>query len=248
MSESLQGRVAIVSGVASGQGRATAIALREAGARVIGVDRDASGLERLGVEHPAIETHVLDVTDGAQWAELAADVERRHGRIDALLLAAGVLRTGALLETSDADIDLLLAVNLHGVIRACRAVIPALRRAGGGSIVTWGSINSMVAEPDIAVYSATKGAVLMLTKSIAIEHARDDIRANCICPGGVLTPMVADFFDSAVLDDLEAQRAYQPLGLIQPEEVASVAVFLASDASRKMTGTAVVVDGGYTAL
>ncbi|MDR6685432.1 NAD(P)-dependent dehydrogenase (short-subunit alcohol dehydrogenase family) [Arthrobacter sp. 1088] len=109
----------------------------------------------------------------------------------------------------------------------------------------WGSVNSMVAEPDIAAYSASKGAVLMLTKSVAVEYAKDNIRANCLCPGGVRTPMVAGFFDEEFLKDEQAQRAYQPLGLISPEEVADVAVFLVSDESRKMTGSAVMVDAGY---
>ncbi|MEU5029392.1 SDR family NAD(P)-dependent oxidoreductase [Streptomyces milbemycinicus] len=125
---------------------------------------------------------------------------------------------------------------------------PALQRAGGGSIVNWGSVNSMVAEPDLTAYSATKGAVLMITKSVAIEFAKDNIRANCICPGAVRTPMVESFFDDGFFEDDEAQRKYQPLGFGTPEQIADVAVFLASDESRLMTGSAVVVDGGYTAL
>ena len=164
-----------------------------------------------------------------------------------MLNCAGYLRAASVLDTTEEMLDRIINVNLKGVFYGCKYAIPALQRSGGGSIVNWGSVNSLVAEPDIAAYSATKGAVLMITKSVALEYAKDDIRANCLCPGGVRTPMVADFFDDKFLEDDAAQRDYQPLGLISPEEVADIAVFLASDASRKMTGTAVLVDAGYTA-
>lgn len=107
-------------------------------------------------------------------------------------------------------LDRIVDVNLKGVFYGCKYVIPALQRAGGGSIVNWGSVNSTVAEPDIAAHSASKGAVLMITKSVAVEYAKDNIRANCLCPGGVRTPMVAGFFDDEFLNDEQAQRVPAP--------------------------------------
>ena len=244
----LEGKVAIVTGAASGQGKATARALVREGARVMAADVDQAGLDELAAESDRIGIQRCDVSRFADVQELVAAAEARFGAVHAMLNCAGFLRAAPILETPEAMLDKIVDINLKGVFYGCQAVIPALQRSGGGAIVNWGSVNSMVAEPEIAAYSATKGAVLMITKSVAVEHAKDDIRANCICPGGVRTPMVAGFFDEAFLADDAAQREYQPLGLISPEEIADVAVFLVSDESRKMTGSAVVVDAGYTAL
>jgi NAD(P)-dependent dehydrogenase (short-subunit alcohol dehydrogenase family) len=211
-------------------------------------DIDEAGLERLGKEYQQIATQRCDMSKPADVERLVAGAEQSFGAVHALLNCAGYLRAASILETDDEMLDRIIDINLKGVFYGCKYVIPALRRSGGGSIVNWGSVNSLVAEPDIAVYSASKGAVLMLTKSVAVEYAKDNIRANCLCPGGVRTPMVAGFFDEEFLNDEQAQRGYQPLGLISPEEVADVAVFLVSDESRKMTGSAVMVDAGYTAV
>src|SRR5699024_6290039 len=124
--------------------------------------------------------------------------------------------TGTVTATSHNVLDKVIDVNFKGVFYGCQSALPALQRAGGGTILNWGSINSMVAEPELSVYSATKGAVLMVTKSIAVDYAKDNIRAICLCPGGVRTPMVNDFFDAEILGDQEAERQYQPLGLISP--------------------------------
>ena len=247
MSNRLRGKTAIVTGAASGQGLATVRALIEQGADVMAADIDEAGLERLAEEYEGIAIQSCDMSKPAQVESLVAVAEATFGAVHALLNCAGYLRAASVLETTDDVLDRIIDINLKGVFYGCKYVIPALQRAGGGSIVNWGSVNSMVAEPDIAAYSASKGGVLMITKSVAVEYAKDNIRANCLCPGGVRTPMVADFFDDDFLKDEEAQRAYQPLGLISPEEVAEVAIFLISDESRKMTGSAVVVDGGNTA-
>ncbi|GHF17726.1 SDR family NAD(P)-dependent oxidoreductase [Pseudolysinimonas yzui] len=248
MRERLDGKVAVVTGAASGQGWATSLALVRNGARVMGVDVDEAGLERLSAEHEDIVTMRCDVTRLADLEQAVAEAETRFGALHAMLNCAGYLGATPILDTTEPMLDRIIDINLKGVFFGCQAAIPALRRSGGGSIVNWGSVNSMVAEPGIAAYSATKGAVLMITRSVAVEFAKDDIRANCLCPGGVRTPMVAGFFDEEFLANEEAQREYQPLGLISPEEVAAVAVFLVSDESRKMTGSAVIVDGGFTAL
>jgi len=244
----LQGKTAIVSGAASGQGLATVRALAGEGANVVAADIDEAGLDRLAKENVQISTHRCDMSKAADVERLVATAEETFGAVHALLNCAGYLRAASVLETSDEVLDRIIDINLKGVFYGCKYAIPAMQRAGGGSIVNWGSVNSMVAEPDIGAYSASKGAVLMLTKSVAVEYAKDNIRANCLCPGGVRTPMVAGFFDEGFLEDEQAQRAYQPLGLISPEEVADVAVFLVSDESRKMTGSAVMVDAGYTAV
>lgn len=243
----LNGKVAIVTGAASGQGLATVRALAAAGARVMAADIDEAGLSALAEELPEVATRHCDVSRPSDVKSLVDSTEARFGAVHAMLNCAGYLRTASVVDTTDEMLDRIVDINLKGVFYGCKYAIPALRRAGGGSIVNWGSVNSLVAEPDIAAYSATKGAVLMLTKSVAIEYAKYDIRANCLCPGGVQTPMVEGFFDEEFLASEQAQREYQPLGLIQPEEIASVAVFLVSDASRKITGTPIVVDAGYTA-
>ncbi|WP_120519858.1 SDR family NAD(P)-dependent oxidoreductase [Arthrobacter celericrescens] len=244
----LEGKTAIVTGAASGQGLATVRALVKHGANVMAADIDAAGLEELAKENVRIAIQRCDVSKPADVERLVDAAEKRFGAVHAMLNCAGFLRAASVLETTEDLLDRIVDINLKGVFYGCKYVIPALQRAGGGSIVNWGSVNSMVAEPGIAAYSASKGAVLMITKSVAVEYAKDNIRANCLCPGGVRTPMVASFFDDDFLNDEQAQRAYQPLGLIVPEEVADVAVFLVSDDSRKMTGSAVLVDAGYTAI
>ena len=248
MTDRLTGKVAVVTGAGSGQGRATALALLAEGARVVAADIDEGGLVSLRDEAGSdILIRTCDVSRPEQMEQLIVAAEDTFGGLHAMLNCAGFLRAASVVDTTEEMLDRIISINLKGVFFGCKYAIPALRRSGGGSIINWGSVNSMVAEPDIAAYSATKGAVLMITKSVALEHAKDNIRANCLCPGGVQTPMVESFFDEGFFDDDDAQREYQPLGMISPSEIADVAVFLASDESRKMTGTAVVVDAGYTA-
>ncbi|WP_461031686.1 SDR family NAD(P)-dependent oxidoreductase [Streptomyces mayteni] len=244
----LAGKVAIVTGGGSGQGRAAALALAAEGARVVAADVNEAGLAELASTREEIVVRRCDVSRADEVAALIASTEERFGALHVMLNCAGYLRAAPFLETTEEMLDSMIDVNLKGVFHGCRFAVPAMRRSGGGSIVNWGSVNSLVAEEGIAAYTATKGAVLMITKSVAVEFAKDNIRANCICPGAVRTPMVEGFFDEGFFEDDEAQRRYQPLGLGTPEQVADVAVFLASDESRLMTGSAVVVDGGYTAL
>lgn len=243
----LTNKSVIVTGAGSGQGYATALAMHAEGANVFAVDVDERGLAKLAQAQPEIITRICDVTQSDDVRETILEAEEAFGGLDGLLNCAGILRPASLIETSDEDFDLQFNVNVRGVFYMCKYGIPALQRRGGGTIVNWGSTNAFVAEPDIAAYCGTKGAVLMLTKSIALEHGADNIRANCICPGAVKTPMVEGFFEEGFFDDLEQQRAFQPLGMADPEDVANVAVFLTSEDSRMMTGSAVMVDGGYTA-
>lgn len=243
----LTGKVAIVTGAGSGQGFATATTLAEAGASVLGIDVNAAGLAQLEAEAAGVVTAVVDVRDAGQVEAAVSRAEAEFGGLDAVLNCAGVLRVAPFEDIAMSDYDFQFDVNVRGVFNVCRAAIPALKRRGGGSIVNWGSANSLVAEGDISVYCATKGAVLMFSKALALEYGKDDIRVNCLCMSGVTTSMLTDFFGDEFGSFKEKERDYQPLGLVAPEDVANVAKFLVSDDSRMMTGSAVMVDGGYTA-
>lgn len=243
-----EGKTAIVTGAGSGQGLATARRLASEGARILALDVNEDGLNALAKEHASVIAHRCDITKVEDVKAAIAVAEAEFGSLDALLNCAGILRAAPFVEATLEDFDLVFNVNVKGMFIMSQLAIPLLKKNGGGSIVNWGSINSMVAEPDISAYNASKGAVLMLTKSIAIEHAKDDIRANCICPGAVMTPMVSEYYPEDEFADREKQREFQPLGFAQPTDIANVAAFLASDDSKLMTGSAVVVDGGYTAL
>jgi len=243
-----EGKNAIVTGAGSGQGYATASRLASEGARVLALDVNEAGLEKLAAEYASVITMRCDVTKVEDAKAAIARAEAEFGTLDALMNCAGILRAAPFLETSLDDFDIVFNVNVKGMFILSQLAIPLMQKNGGGSIVNWGSINSMVAEPDISAYNASKGAVLMLTKSIAIEHAKDDIRANCVCPGAVMTPMVAEYYPEDQYGERDSQREFQPLGFAQPNDIAAVATFLASDDAKLMTGSAVVVDGGFTAL
>jgi NAD(P)-dependent dehydrogenase (short-subunit alcohol dehydrogenase family) len=179
---------------------------------------------------------------------LAACVER-FGSIDVLVNNAGVNLPGVLHQVSDAEIDRTLGVNVRGPIYGCRAAIPHMLRQGAGSIVNMSSVNGIVSEPFLAVYSASKGAIVMLTKGVALDYAKQGIRCNAICPGWVDTPI--NHAHAAMLGGLDKVYAeidsFQPIGRPgEPREIANVVLFLASDESSFMTGSVVVADGGMT--
>ncbi|MFE2690846.1 SDR family NAD(P)-dependent oxidoreductase, partial [Streptomyces mirabilis] len=177
--------------------------------------------------------------------------ERTWGRVTTMVNNAAVSIPGNVLETSVEDFDRMLAVNLRGVFLGCKYAVPALLRAGGGSIINMGSVNSLVAEPVLAGYTASKGGVLMLTKAVARDFATSGVRCNCICPGWVDTPI--NLAHAERMGGIESVRdalpSWQPIGREgRPDEIAAVALFLASDLSVFMTGSAVVADGGMTAI
>jgi len=194
--------------------------------------------------------HAVDVAVSAQVDAMAAATLSHWGRVDVLVNNAGVNLPGLLHEVSDEVIARTLDVNVKGQLYGCRAVIPHMLRQGGGSIVNVSSVNGIVSEPFLTVYSASKGASVMLTKGVALDYAKQGIRCNVICPGWVDTPI--NHAHAAMLGGLDQVYAtidsFQPIGRPgEPREIAHVALFLASDEASFMTGSVVVADGGMTA-
>ena len=245
----MQDTVTIVTGAASGMGRATALLLAALGSRVHAVDRDGRGSEKTA-DATGGRSYVGSVADSAFCAATARDVAERDGRIDVLVNAAGVIVRSPAHETSDEDWRRIFSVNVDGVFFMSRAVIPTMLAASRGAIVNFGSVWGDVGSAGHSAYAATKGAVHQLTRSMALEHARDGIRVNAVCPGEIRTPMLAsERVTPPTPEELDALAdATVPMGRLgEPEEVAEVVAFLASDASGYMTGATVAVDAGYSA-
>jgi dihydroanticapsin dehydrogenase len=249
----IDGKACVVTGAGSGIGRASAIRLAEEGGLVVAVDIAIEALEQTASDITAAGgtavVQLADVSQPAQVDAMVAACVERFGRIDVLVNNAGVNLPGVLHEVSDETIDRTLGVNVRGPIYGCRAAIPHMLRQGGGSIVNMSSVNGIVSEPFLAVYSASKGAIVMLTKGVALDYAKQGIRCNAICPGWVDTPI--NHAHAAMLGGLEKVYdeigSFQPIGRPgEPREIANVVLFLASDESSFMTGSVVVADGGMT--
>jgi meso-butanediol dehydrogenase / (S,S)-butanediol dehydrogenase / diacetyl reductase len=249
----LEEKVAIVTGAARGIGRASAIEFAREGARVVIADVDEAGLretEALAAESSDMASKVTDVSQARQVEDLVSFALERYGRLDVMFNNAGILQPATVVDLPEETWDRIIDVNLKGVFLGCKYAIPALLGSGGGSIINTGSVNSLVAEPFLSAYCASKGGVLMLTKQVALDYAQQNIRCNCICPGWVDTPINDPHADmmGGVAKVLEGIADWQPMGRQgMPREIARVAVFLASDDSSFMTGSAVVADGGMTA-
>ncbi|MGB7435572.1 MAG: SDR family NAD(P)-dependent oxidoreductase [Candidatus Acidiferrum sp.] len=250
----LKGKIAIVTGGGTGIGRAIALAFGREGALValLGRRRDVldgvvSKLAALGAEGKAI---VCDVIDNEAVRNAVDEVERTFGRVNVLVNNAGALSVSTVETISEQDWDRVIDTNLKGPFLMSRAVLPAFRRAGGGSIVNVASVLGLIGMKDRAAYCASKGGVVLLTKAMALDHAHEHVRVNCICPAIVETELVKNLFDQseAGQNARNARIATLPLGRFgRPEDVAELAVFLASDESSWMTGTAIPVDGGLSA-
>jgi NAD(P)-dependent dehydrogenase (short-subunit alcohol dehydrogenase family) len=251
----LEGKVALITGGAGAIGRATASRFATDGAVVVVADRDESHAQevaatlRSGGGGQALGLAV-DVTSDASVATMVDKVVRAYGRIDILFTCAGVLASGSVTDVSLADWDRTLAVNLTGPFLASRHVVPVMISNGGGSIVHMSSTAGLVGETSIAAYCASKGGVLMLARQMALDYARQGVRVNVICPGWIDTPFNAPAIEAAGGEAVLAPFVDRmvPIGRQgNPDEVADVVVFLASDDARLMTGSVVTVDGGLTA-
>jgi 2-keto-3-deoxy-L-fuconate dehydrogenase len=238
---SLAGKTALITAAAQGIGRATVEAFVKAGARVIATDIDAGKLADLARDR--VETHRLDVLDGAAVAGLVGGL----GRIDVLFNCAGVVHNGTLLEATDEDLDFAFNLNVKAMVRTIRAVLPGMLERRDGAIINMASVASSVkGVPSRFVYSATKAAVVGLTKSVAADYVAQGIRCNAICPGTVDSPSLQQRLRAG--GDYEATRAAfiarQPIGRIgRPEEIAELALYLAT--ASYTTGQIHVIDGGW---
>jgi NAD(P)-dependent dehydrogenase (short-subunit alcohol dehydrogenase family) len=251
----LEGKVAVITGAASGIGLAFAKAFAAEGATVHLTDVSAEAGEKAAAEigHGAAFAR-LDVTNQGDWDSLAAAIDSKHGRLDVLVNNAGLGLSGSVEDCTNDAWNATLAVNVTGVFLGCRTMMPLLKKSKGASIINVSSIFGIVGDQFTVAYSASKGAVRALTKSAALHCAgmNPPVRVNSVHPGFVMTPMV----EKAVAE-LPAEIAEQymartvglvPLGRIaEPEELTGVAVFLASDEARYVTGAEYVVDGGFTA-
>ena len=251
----LAGKVALVTGGALGLGRATCLRMAEEGATVAVTDvLDADGrslVEDMTGRGFTAGFWRLDVSREADVQRVVAEVEQQFGRLDVLVNNAGI--SGAdkpTHELTEAEWDVVMAVNVKGVFFCTKHAIPALRRAGGGSIVNLSSVYGLVGAPDVPPYHASKGAVRLMSKADALIYAPDRIRVNSVHPGFIWTPMVDAFASSKgdVADARAALDAKHPLGHVgEPDDIAWAVVYLASDEAKFVTGAELVVDGGYTA-
>jgi NAD(P)-dependent dehydrogenase (short-subunit alcohol dehydrogenase family) len=243
----LAGKVAIITGGGSGIGKAIAQAFVREGAKVVIAGRDREKLERaaaaIGGECLAVSADVSKKNEVQKLVDAALD---RFKQINVLINNAAVLLPGTAETLSEEAFDQTFNINVRGLWLLSRAVLPQMRASGGGSIVNIASVLSMVGARNRVAYAASKGAVMAMTKAMALDHAAENIRVNCICPGIVATEMVARF---SLDENARRQRvAMHPMGRFgQPEDVASAAVFLASDESGWTTGSVITVDGGYSA-
>jgi meso-butanediol dehydrogenase/(S,S)-butanediol dehydrogenase/diacetyl reductase len=241
-------RVAIVTGGASGMGAATVRRLAAGGAQVVVVDRDDERARNVAAEVSGT-VMVGDVSDSSFCDAAVAHALSAHGRLDVLVNAAGVIVRAGGTDTTDEQWARIMGVNVSGTFFMCRAALRSMKAAGSGSIVNFGSIWGDLGSAGVAAYCASKGAVHNLTRALAMDHASDGIRINAVCPGEVNTPMLQSERAEPVTDELLAKIASTvPMGrLAEPDEIARVVCFLASDNASYMTGAMVSVDAGYGA-
>jgi NAD(P)-dependent dehydrogenase (short-subunit alcohol dehydrogenase family) len=247
----LQSKIAIVTGAASGIGRAAALLFAREGALVAVVDLDQNGAMQVADQISSSGGRAIFVTaDVSRLQDCQRVVERtvaEFGRIDIIFNNAGIIRRATVVDLSEEDWDRVMGVNLKSVFLMSHFVVPRMLQAGGGSIINTASGWGLAGGAKAAVYCASKGAVVLMTKAMAVDHGPQNIRVNCICPGDTDTGMLRN--EARQLGENEkqflAESARRPLGRIgTPEEIAKAALYLASDASSFVTGTAVVVDGG----
>ncbi len=248
----LADKVALITGAASGIGREAALLFAREGARVVAVDLSEKGQETVGaIQRAGGQAHFVqaDVSKAQDAERMVSEAERVFGRLEILFNNAGISHAedDDAIHTSEAVWDLTFAVNVKGVFLGCKYGIPALRRAGGGSIINTASFVAFMgaATPQLA-YTASKGAVLSMTRELAVIHARQGIRVNALCPGPLQTELLMKYLDTP--EKRQRRLVHIPMGRFgQAAEIAQAALYLASPASSFMTGAALLVDGGITA-
>jgi len=250
----LAGKNAVITGGGTGIGQAIALAFAREGAQVAvagrrkeKLDETLHLLQQAGRSALALECDVTKAEDTLRTVKAA---EAAFGKVNVLVNNAGSLSVSRVENITEADWDRVMAANVKGPFLMCRAALPAMRRAGGGSVINVGSVLGIVAIRDRAAYCASKGAVTMLTKAMALDHAQDNIRVNCLCPSIVESDITRNLFaeTEAGGQARESRLASIPLGRFgKPADIAGLAVFLASEESSWMTGTVIPVDGGVTA-
>ncbi len=247
----LQGKTALITGAASGIGRTTALLFAREGASVLLTDINESAGRTVAAEITQDGGRAIfepgDVTIAGDCQRVAERAAREWGGIHILFNNAGIIRRASVVELSESDWDRVMAVNVKSMFLMSRQVIPTMAAAGGGSIINTASGWGLAGGSRAAVYCASKGAVVLLTKAMAIDHGPQNIRVNCICPGDTDTAMLRHEAQQLgeANDKFLAEATKRPLGRVgKPEEMAQAALYLASDASSFVTGTALVVDGG----
>jgi len=248
----LDGKTAVVTGAGSGIGRAIAGTFAAQGARLFVLERDERGaaetVAQIRGAGGVAETLTCDVADAASVTAAFAQVDRAAPRLDILVNNAGIAHIGTVETTSEADFDRIYAVNVKGVYLCAQATVTRMRN-GGGVILNLASIASLIGLPDRFAYSMSKGAVLTMTRSIAVDYVKHGIRCNCICPARVHTPFVDGYlrqhYPGREREMFEQLSTYQPIGRMgTPEEVAALALYLCSDEASFITGQAYPIDGG----
>ena len=248
----LDGKVALVTGAASGIGAAIALRFAQEGARIAGMDiqdladGDWSEALRLTGDGPL---HKVDVRDKGAVASAVAEVEAQMGRIDLLVNSAGVAGGGPVHLIEDAEWDRVMDVNLKGTLHACQAALPGMLARQSGSIVNIASVEGIEGFEGGSAYNASKGAVILLTRNMAIDYGRRGIRVNALCPGFIETPLFRSTLELEAMNEVrdKIRDAHQLGRFGQPMEIANGALFLASEEASFVTGHALAVDGGYTA-
>ena len=251
----LKEKVALITGAASGIGKSTSLLFGQEGAKVMGVDINGEGAER--VAHQIADTGgeaaslTVDVAKEEDVKRMVREAVERWGRLDILYNNAGIGVGGPVTQVTEEEWDRLIDINLKGVFLGCKHAIPEMLKQGGGAIVNTASDAGLRGIAWLSTYCASKGGVVLLTKSLAVEWAGQGIRVNCVCPGVIQTPILEPFLSQAGTGReavLERMAQMHPLGRVgQPEEVAQAVAFLASDEAAFITGVALPVDGGLEA-